>query len=968
MRFQGAAMVRQSLELLDSLNEESSDLSPLRPSYRSRDRLLGMIVEEAANEIYVFDMETHALLLVNKKARRNVGYMQNEICTMAIDDLMDSADVRQLNDALKEIVGGAESVLLRCHHKRRDGSFYPVESCITIGHLDGRLIAFSLTTDKTATRRAEARARKFVELDRICSQTAEPAEIPQLAVDWLLGNGSWTLGGFVELSTSDGGHHTLWKGPAAQDWKQRDLHTLEAFVRAEGLASRQRRWLHNHPLERPNGRKLIASLLLAPLIFKGQSVGVFVLAAATPLTQTDLLIPPDEARLRLSQAYERRMNEEELAEARERLEAAVEGADTGLWYYNYRTGKFFLSERAQEILGVSRGYKMPDWAEFGSRLHPDDIEHTRRSMSRHAHHGAPYNVEYRYRLSDGEYIWLQVRGRGSWNKDGAIVRTAGTLVDISAEKEAEFLRRDISLAMAADTPLDQKLSTVLTKSAAFLRMPIGVLSHVSDGESEVLHSTVSEGPWRKGAAQHLKDTLSSDLFFADEVQAYPDLGASPLAGHPARTRMDVAAFIGAPVFVKGVRFGTLCFFSSKVKESAFSETRLAIVRLLAQWAGEEIGRAANLANLVASNALKSANLAVVADAVLTINSAGRIEDANSAACDLFGWTTEALRSMHIGELLPGAKAISTPEGGLLSVRARQDMVMRRCGERVTVLLHVSDVQLLDRTLSTVVVTDLTLVKQAESAKRDFVSVVSHELRTPLTSIRGALAVIEAQAAGPLPAAASNLIRIANRNSERLVRLVNDILDIDKLENGKFEVKLLPVSLAPIVRESVTANAAYADRFGVSYTSDLPAEDIVVIADNDRLLQVLANLLSNAAKFTRPGTSVSVFMTIEGAHVRVSVRDQGLGVPEELRPRLFEKFAQAQNVNTRDREGSGLGLSISRQLMHLMNGDIEYAFDEGVGSTFSLKMPIASTQTVSGAEGAGVHEGRMEQGSHQHDNE
>jgi len=324
--------------------------------------------------------------------------------------------------------------------------------------------------------------------------------------------------------------------------------------------------------------------------------------------------------------------------------------------------------------------------------------------------------------------------------------------------------------------------------------------------------------------------------------------------------------------------------------------------------------------------------------------------------------------MHIGELLPGAKAISTPEGGLLPVRARQDMVMRRSGERVTVLLHVSDVQLLDRTLSTVVVTDLTLVKQAESAKRDFVSVVSHELRTPLTSIRGALAVIEAQAAGPLPAAASNLIRIANRNSERLVRLVNDILDIDKLENGKFEVKLLPVSLAPIVRESVTANAAYADRFGVSYTSDLPAEDVVVIADNDRLLQVLANLLSNAAKFTRPGTSVSVFMTIEGAHVRVSVRDQGLGVPEELRPRLFEKFAQAQNVNTRDREGSGLGLSISRQLMHLMNGDIEYAFVEGVGSTFSLKMPIASAQIVSGAEGAGVHEGRMEQGSHQHDNE
>lgn len=953
-------MVRQSLELLDSLDEESSDLSPLRPSYRSRDRLLGMIVEEAANEIYVFDLETRALMLVNKKARRNVGYMQNEICTMAIDDLLDSGDVRQLNEALKDLAGGAESVTLRGHHKRRDGSAYAVESCIKIGRLDGRLIAFALTTDQTAIRRAEARARKFAELDRIRADATSPADIPMRALEWLLTDGRWTLGGFVELTTADGDHKTMWKGSAVADWKERDLHALEVFVRAEGLASRQRRWLHNHPLERPNGRKLIPSLLLVPLVFNGVSVGVFVLAASTPITQADLLVSPDEARLRLSQAYERRMNEEELAEARERLEAAVEGADTGLWYYNYRTGKFFLSDRAKEILGVSRGHAMPDWAEFGSRLHPDDIEHTRRSMSRHAHHGAPYNVEYRYRLSDGEYIWLQVRGRGSWGKDGGIVRTAGTLVDISAEKEAEFLRRDISLAMAADVPLDQKLSAVLAKSAVFLRMPIGALSHVSDGECEVLHSTVSDGPWRKGATHHLQDIISSDLFFADEVQAYADLGGSPLSAHPARARMEVEAFIGAPVFVKGLRFGTLCFFSPKPMDRAFSEPRLAIVRLLAQWAGEEIGRAANLANLVASNALKSANLAVVGDAVLTISKTGCIEDANSAASALFGWTPESLRSMHIGELLPGANAISGPEGGLMPVRSRQDVVMRRNGERVTVLLHVSDVQLLDRTLSTVVITDLTLVKQAESAKRDFVSVVSHELRTPLTSIRGALAVIEAQAAGPLPVAVANLIRIAKRNSERLVRLVNDILDIDKLEHGKFEVKLLPVSLGPIVRESVTANTAYADRFGVTYTLELPEDDIVVVGDNDRLLQVMANLLSNAAKFTRPGTSVAVFMAREGAKVRVSVRDQGLGVPEELRPRLFEKFAQAQNLNTRDREGSGLGLSISRQLMQLMNGDIEYAFAEGVGSTFSLTLPVAPAQ-ISSAAGAGVHEGRMEQG-------
>lgn len=960
-------MVRQTaLELVESPDEDDSELSPLRPSYRSRDRLLGMIVEEAANEIYVFDLETRALLLVNKKARRNVGYMQNEICTMLIDDLLEPVDIRQLNDALKDLAAGAESATMRAHHKRREGSLYAIESCIKIGRLDGRNIAFALASDQTAVRRAEARSRKLAELDKIRSDAASPADIPHRAVEWLLSDGSWTLGGFVPLSTADTDSDTSWIGPGRPNWKKRELRALEIFVRAEGLASRQRRWLHNHPLELSDSHKNIPSLLLVPLIFHGQAVGVFVLAASTPVTQTDLLVSPDEARVRLAQAYERRMTEEELVEARERLEAAVEGADTGLWYYNYRTGKFFLSERAKEILGVSRGHVMPDWAEFGSRLHPDDVEHTRRSMSRHANHGAPYNVEYRYRLSDGDYIWLQVRGRGSWNKDGSIVRTAGTLLDITAEKEAEFLRRDISLAMAADVDLDQKLSTVLTKAAAFLRMSTGALSQVSDGECVVQHTTAAEGPWARGATYHLQDVISSDVFFAEEVQAYHDLAPSPLAAHPARARMGVEAFIGAPVFVKGVRFGTLCFLSPRPLDRAFSELKLAIVRLLAQWAGEEIGRAANIADLVASNALKAANLACVGDAVLTVSKTGCIEDANPAASAMFGWSPESLRSMHIGELMPAASAISSADGGLIPVRSRQDVVKRRNGERVTVLLHVSDVQLLDRTLSTVVITDLTLVKQAEAAKRDFVSVVSHELRTPLTSIRGALAVIDAQAAGPLPPAATNLVRIAKRNSDRLVRLVNDILDIEKLEHGKFEVNLKPMSLRAAVKESVTANAAYADRFGVTYTIELPEEDVTVVADYDRLLQVMANLLSNAAKFTRPGTSVNVALMRKGAHVRVAVRDQGAGVSEDLRPRLFEKFAQAQNVNTRDREGSGLGLSISRRLMQLMNGDIDYAFEPGIGSTFSLALPAAPAEYGASASGAGISEGRMDQGGNRHD--
>jgi PAS domain S-box-containing protein len=621
--------------------------------------------------------------------------------------------------------------------------------------------------------------------------------------------------------------------------------------------------------------------------------------------------------------------------------AAVESADTGLWCYNYRTRKFFLSDYAQEILGRSRGHRMPDWTEFGARLHPDDVAQTRLSMRRHTRQGAPYSVEYRYRLDDDEYIWLEARGRGSWDRSGAIIRTAGTLVDITEKKEAEFLRQNIMSAMTADTSLDGKVATVLRQAAAYLGLEVGVLAHVSDGECEILHSNSSQHVWKKGAVHPLQDVIGSDVYSREDMQAFHNLERSPLSEHPARWRMGIEAFVGAPVFVKGAKFGLLCFAASAPLKAEFSELQLAVIRQLAQWAGDEIGRAANLASLLARDALKAENLACIGDAVLTVSKSGCIEDANPAATTLFGWNAESLRRMHIEQLLPGAAAISGPEGGLLPVRSRQDVGVRRNGERMTVLMHVSDVQLLDRRLSTVVVTDLTLVKQAEAAKRDFVSTVSHELRTPLTSIAGALALIESGVAGTLPSSAAGLIEIAKRNSERLVRLVNDILDMDKLENGKFDVSLSRLDLAAATQEAIAANAAYAQRFGVTFEFDTPKPDLEVVADPDRILQVLTNLLSNAAKFTPAGSCVKVSIVVEDGFARVSVRDYGPGVPDALLPRLFEKFVQGENVNARERAGSGLGLAISRNLMRLMGGDVVYSHEEGRGSTFSMLLPCAS---------------------------
>jgi PAS domain S-box-containing protein len=215
--------------------------------------------------------------------------------------------------------------------------------------------------------------------------------------------------------------------------------------------------------------------------------------------------------------------------------------------------------------------------------------------------------------------------------------------------------------------------------------------------------------------------------------------------------------------------------------------------------------------------------------------------------------------------------------------------------------------------------DIQEQKRIEQMKNDFISVVSHELRTPLTSIRGSLGLLAGGVAGELPEKASNLVEIAAKNSERLVRLINDILDIEKIESGQMGFRFAPVELAPVVEQALESNRAYAEVLGVELRHTATVPGARVWADPDRLLQVLANLLSNGAKFSPSGGVVEVALERLDGNLRVSVTDHGRGVPPDFRSQMFEKFAQADSSSTRQKGGSGLGLSISKAIVerHLL---------------------------------------------------
>lgn len=229
-------------------------------------------------------------------------------------------------------------------------------------------------------------------------------------------------------------------------------------------------------------------------------------------------------------------------------------------------------------------------------------------------------------------------------------------------------------------------------------------------------------------------------------------------------------------------------------------------------------------------------------------------------------------------------------------------------------------------------------------KKEFVSTVSHELRTPVTSIQGALGLIRGGAVSADKM--QGLVEIAHKNSERLVRLLNDILDIEKIEAGKMNFRFRPVSVRALVDEAVAANRGYGENYGVDIAVAGEAPDVAVRGDDDRLMQVMANLLSNAVKFSPKGGIVTIrAAAVEPNRVRISVADQGPGIPVEFRSRMFGKFAQADATDARRLGGTGLGLSIVKLIVERHGGAVGFETELGQGTTFNVDLPVWSDDST-----------------------
>lgn len=371
-----------------------------------------------------------------------------------------------------------------------------------------------------------------------------------------------------------------------------------------------------------------------------------------------------------------------------------------------------------------------------------------------------------------------------------------------------------------------------------------------------------------------------------------------------------------------------------------------------------------LRRLAESNAMFQAVLDGAHYAIFATDAAGRLTIFNAAAEAMLGMKAKHAIGKDVMDLLTDLKPEEVearrarvyraygryPEGiELFTLPLEDDRTLGQewtfkndvTGHEIPLMLSVSEMKdERGRVIGYVALArDITELRANEKLKKEFISTVSHELRTPLTSIRGALGLVAGGAAGQLPDGVRDMLAIAHRNSERLVRIINDILDIDKIDSGNLTLYPKVIEAGSFLVQAIEANMPYGTKHSVRFVpGDIPAARIEV--DPDRLMQVMSNLLSNAAKFSRPGSDVHVGARVREGTYRIYVQDQGTGIPEEFRSRIFSKFAQAEGMDSRRFEGTGLGLHITRKLVEAMGGAIDFETEAGKGTTFFFDVPLA----------------------------
>ncbi|MEZ0120984.1 MAG: response regulator [Candidatus Reddybacter sp.] len=500
-----------------------------------------------------------------------------------------------------------------------------------------------------------------------------------------------------------------------------------------------------------------------------------------------------------------------------------------------------------------------------------------------------------------------------------------------------------ALASRRELNLEEKLLAGLNIGAERFATLIGLITRVN-GESCQLEYVVSpDNSLVKGQKCALNSGFCGRVWEQGETLAVEDVSAFTSTYSPDTFLPSKGSYIGARVSVGGHAYGTLCFLSEQPADITFTPEDKAVVQLFAEWAGNEITTYLLEADLAAKAERMRCIVDNVVDGIISVNEAGVIESINAAVTKIFAYCADDLLGQPLQQLLVAPLNESTLLQAAHEDRAnpyREVEGRRKDGEVFPLEVAVSELHLEGERLFTASVRDVTERKRVENLKNQFISTVSHELRTPLTSIRGALGIVLGKEADSLSPKARKMLETANRNSERLIFLINDILDLEKIDAGEMNFDMRVIDINVVAQRALIENEAYASKYKVHLElSPLQEERSFVLADEHRLLQVFANLLSNAIKFSPPKATVTIEIgNLGDACLRIAVKDKGSGIPKAFQAKMFNRFSQADASDTRQQGGTGLGLAVSKAIVEHHSGYIGFDSAVDVGSQFYFDLP------------------------------
>ena len=674
----------------------------------------------------------------------------------------------------------------------------------------------------------------------------------------------------------------------------------------------------------------------------------------------------------------RKQAEAKLRESEERFHGAFDNAAIGMAIVSLEGRWLQVNRSLCKMIGYCESELLA--TTFQEITHPDDLETDLSCVRQMLAGEIPYyHLEKRYLHKQGDIVSIMLSVSLVRDSEGNPLYFIAQIQDITERKLAESSLRKNSKTLQNFTANLKHLHRIntteysnfealftdcLETGCEIFGLSTGIVSHVRDCNYTIL-AVKTDLPIEAGAEFDLKDTYCKRVVREKSTVAYDRVGnIKTMQTHPVYQNLKLESYIGTPIFVRGKIYGTLNFSSTEVRKEDFQPQEREFIELMAQSIGRFIAAwETEMERASAEAALREseARFRTVADSAPVLlwmagtdklcnffNSSWLRFTGRTLAEELGnGWTA----GIHPDDLQYFLDTYNTAfdarEGFQIEYRLR-----RADGEYRWILDTGRPRFLPDGSFAGYIGScfDISDRRELEKLKDEFVSVVSHELRTPLTSIQGALDLLAGGALDDRPDYARHMLKIAAKNADRLVHLINDILDIERIESGKVTMLKQACDVAYLMNTvvDVVDNMARQADVRLSVTPCYAR----VWADPDRIIQVLTNLLSNAIKFSAPGSTV--WLTAEISHEEISshdipyvtfqVRDRGRGIPERKLETIFGRFQQVDASDSRKKGGTGLGLAICRSIVQHHDGQIWVESTLGEGSTFFFTLPLLPEET------------------------